>query len=217
MSRLRCGPAWPPSTKDARHSPRPSAAASTMYGWCGRTLCRPVFLTARLATNSGISNRIAPPHTHQEARQCAGFHFSGETDVSVCTHPADPEIADTSFCKALRWRVFDPAEALSIAATHRRRAAEARLRHGQLGGSGRSSRSDGSYLRVPRRHPARPAGICLRLLTPQDLGSAMRANAHAAEPSTCREMPVIASTAGHHNGHTCNRSRSGHRTAKSCL
>jgi hypothetical protein len=49
--------------------------------------------------------------------------------VSVCTHPADPEIADTPFCKALRWRVFDPDEALGIAATHRRRAVEARLCH----------------------------------------------------------------------------------------
>ena len=49
--------------------------------------------------------------------------------MSVCTHPANPEIADTWFCKALRWRVFDPDEALGIAATHRRRAAEARLRH----------------------------------------------------------------------------------------
>ena len=48
--------------------------------------------------------------------------------MSVCTNPADPEIADTWFCKALRWRVFDPDEALGIAATHRRRAAEARLR-----------------------------------------------------------------------------------------
>lgn len=47
----------------------------------------------------------------------------------VCTHPAGPEIADTWFCKALRWRLFDPDEALGIAATHRRRAAEARLRH----------------------------------------------------------------------------------------
>ena len=49
--------------------------------------------------------------------------------MSVCTHPDDPEIADTWFCKALRWRVFEPDEALHIAATHRRRAAEARLRH----------------------------------------------------------------------------------------
>ena len=49
--------------------------------------------------------------------------------MNVCTHPTDPEIADTWFCKVLRWRVFDPDEALGIAETHRRRAAEARLRH----------------------------------------------------------------------------------------
>ena len=35
-----------------------------------------------------------------------------------------PEIAATPFCKALRSRVYDPAEALQIAATHHRRAAE---------------------------------------------------------------------------------------------
>lgn len=48
--------------------------------------------------------------------------------MSICTSSADPEIADTPFCKALRWRVYDPDEALGIAATHRRGAAEARLR-----------------------------------------------------------------------------------------
>ncbi len=36
------------------------------------------------------------------------------------------ETADTPFCKALRWRVHDPEEALWIAATHRTRAREAR-------------------------------------------------------------------------------------------
>lgn len=46
----------------------------------------------------------------------------------ICTDPTDPEIADTAFCKALRWRVHDPDEALGIAATHHRRAAEVRLR-----------------------------------------------------------------------------------------
>ena len=39
---------------------------------------------------------------------------------------ADEPAAATPFCKALRWRVHDPAEALSIAATHRSRAADAR-------------------------------------------------------------------------------------------
>ena len=39
---------------------------------------------------------------------------------------ADEPAAATPFCKALRWRVHDPAEALSIAATHRGRAADAR-------------------------------------------------------------------------------------------
>ena len=48
--------------------------------------------------------------------------------MSICKDPADPEIADTPFCKALRWRVHHSDEALVIAATHRRRAAEARLR-----------------------------------------------------------------------------------------
>ncbi len=33
---------------------------------------------------------------------------------------------DTSFHKALRWRVHDPDEALAIAASHRRQATEAR-------------------------------------------------------------------------------------------
>ncbi len=36
------------------------------------------------------------------------------------------EAADTPFCKALRWRVHEPEEALWIAATHRTRAREAR-------------------------------------------------------------------------------------------
>ena len=49
--------------------------------------------------------------------------------MSECTHPADLGVADTWFCKALRWRVHDPAEALAVAATHRRRAAKERLRH----------------------------------------------------------------------------------------
>ena len=39
---------------------------------------------------------------------------------------ADEPAAATLFCKALRWRVHDPEEALSIAAKHRSRAAEAR-------------------------------------------------------------------------------------------
>jgi len=49
--------------------------------------------------------------------------------MSICTNPTDPEIADTPFCEALRWRVHDADEALGIAATHRGRAADARLRH----------------------------------------------------------------------------------------
>ena len=48
--------------------------------------------------------------------------------MTFCTNPDDPEIVDTPFCKALRWRVHDPDEALWIAATHHRRAAEVRLR-----------------------------------------------------------------------------------------
>lgn len=48
--------------------------------------------------------------------------------MTVCTDPTDPEIADTAFCKALRWRVHDPNEALNIAATHHSRATEVRLR-----------------------------------------------------------------------------------------
>ena len=44
------------------------------------------------------------------------------TETTSADHPA----AATPFHKALRWRVHDPEEALSIAATHRRRAAEAR-------------------------------------------------------------------------------------------
>ena len=48
--------------------------------------------------------------------------------MSVCTKATDPEIADTPFCKALRWRVHHADEALGIAATHHRRAAKARLR-----------------------------------------------------------------------------------------
>lgn len=39
-----------------------------------------------------------------------------------------PEIAATPFCKALRWRVYDPEEALHIATTHHRRAAELQSR-----------------------------------------------------------------------------------------
>lgn len=39
---------------------------------------------------------------------------------------ADEPAAATPFCKALRWRVHNAEEALSIAATHRGRAAEAR-------------------------------------------------------------------------------------------
>ncbi len=39
---------------------------------------------------------------------------------------ADEPAAATPFCKALRWRVHGPEEALSIAATHRGRAADAR-------------------------------------------------------------------------------------------
>lgn len=39
---------------------------------------------------------------------------------------ADEPAAAAPFCKALRWRVHDPEEALSIAATHRGRAAKAR-------------------------------------------------------------------------------------------
>ena len=38
----------------------------------------------------------------------------------------DPELAATPFYKALRWRVHDPEDALWIAATHRRHAADAR-------------------------------------------------------------------------------------------
>lgn len=49
--------------------------------------------------------------------------------MSDGTNLTDPEIANTPFRKALRWRVHDPDEALGIAATHRKRAAEARLRH----------------------------------------------------------------------------------------
>jgi len=44
------------------------------------------------------------------------------TETTIADEPA----AATPFCKALRWRVHDPEEALSIAATHHRRAAEAR-------------------------------------------------------------------------------------------
>lgn len=43
-------------------------------------------------------------------------------DTTIADEPA----AAAPFCKALRWRVHDPEEALSIAATHRGRAAEAR-------------------------------------------------------------------------------------------
>lgn len=43
-------------------------------------------------------------------------------ETPIAAEPA----ADTPFCKALRWRVHDPAEALHIAAAHRRRAAKAR-------------------------------------------------------------------------------------------
>jgi len=49
-----------------------------------------------------------------------------ETTIADETTPADEPAAATPFCKALRWRVHDPEEALSIAATHHRRAAEAR-------------------------------------------------------------------------------------------
>lgn len=49
--------------------------------------------------------------------------------MSICTNLTDPEIAYTPFCKALRWRVHDVDEALGIAATHRMRAADERLRH----------------------------------------------------------------------------------------
>jgi hypothetical protein len=45
--------------------------------------------------------------------------ISGETTIKN-------DAATTPFCKALRWRVHDPEEALWIAATHRARAAEAR-------------------------------------------------------------------------------------------
>lgn len=38
------------------------------------------------------------------------------------------DVSDTWFCKALRWRVHDSEEALFIAATHRRKAAELRDR-----------------------------------------------------------------------------------------
>ena len=34
------------------------------------------------------------------------------------------DVSDTRFCKALRSRVYDPEEALFIAATHRRKATE---------------------------------------------------------------------------------------------
>ena len=46
----------------------------------------------------------------------------------MATHHATilDETADTPFCKALRWRVQDPEEALWIAAKHRTRAREAR-------------------------------------------------------------------------------------------
>jgi len=49
-----------------------------------------------------------------------------ETTIADETTAADEPAAATPFCKALRWRVHDPEEALSIAATHHRRAAEAR-------------------------------------------------------------------------------------------
>ena len=45
--------------------------------------------------------------------------ISGETTIKN-------DAATTPFCKALRWRVHDPEEALWIAATHRARAGEAR-------------------------------------------------------------------------------------------
>ena len=44
------------------------------------------------------------------------------TETTIADEPA----AATPFCKALRWRVHGPEEALSIAATHRGRAADAR-------------------------------------------------------------------------------------------
>ncbi len=44
------------------------------------------------------------------------------TETAIADEPA----TTTPFCKALRWRVHDPEEALSIAATHHRRATEAR-------------------------------------------------------------------------------------------
>ncbi len=49
------------------------------------------------------------------------------SDPVATITPAEDELAkDTAFYKALRWRVRDPEEALFIAGTHRRRAAEAR-------------------------------------------------------------------------------------------
>lgn len=50
-----------------------------------------------------------------------------ETTIADETRADDEEpAAGTRFYKALHWQVYDPEEALWIAATHRRRAAEAR-------------------------------------------------------------------------------------------
>jgi len=46
--------------------------------------------------------------------------------VATMTPAEDEPAKDTAFYKALCWRVRDPEEAVFIARTHRRRAAEAR-------------------------------------------------------------------------------------------
>jgi hypothetical protein len=51
--------------------------------------------------------------------------MNGLTEVTNRNHNDGD---NTPFSKALRWRVHDPEEALGIAATHHRRAAEARAR-----------------------------------------------------------------------------------------
>lgn len=78
---------------------------------------------------------------------------------------ANEPAKDTPFCIALRWRVHDLQEALSIAATHRARAAEARsglppavgsfqARSRALGLETRAARHD-EMAAVCERHAAR--------------------------------------------------------------
>ena len=124
--------------------------------------------------------------------------------MSVSTNPTDPDIADTPFYKALRWRVHDPDEALEIAATHRRRAAEERLGYpGQEVQAARHDRmaaiceehaatlaEDRAWSRLRRRRscnrswPTEPS--CVRLMQPLSFTRIHLALHHGMSGDGCR-------------------------------